>query len=312
MHGGSPRPDPITVRRHPWPLIVLLLMGVLWGLQFAVLKLAVERGRAELNVLMMALVLISVVYALLVALRGRGFRLTRSRLEFFVIIGVLGYLLPMGATLYAAPYVAAGILTLLASLAPMVTFAVALLLRTEPVSKARIGAMLLGCVSVVLVLAPEAELPGHGALGWMALALIIPFCYGVESLYVAARWPKGLGVLDVGLGEALAASLLTLPFFLLFGEPFTFTAESRVADLAVGVFVLCGILEIVMYFWLVRTTGGVLVSFGTFIALFAGIGWGMIIFSETHGAAVWVAVLVLVAALVLVSVDTLRDARESG
>ena len=308
MHGGRPRPDPIAVRQRPWPLIVLLFMGVLWGLQFTVLKLAVERGRAELNVLMMALVLISVVYAFLVALRGRGFRLTRPRLEFFVVIGILGYLLPMGATLYAAPYVAAGILTLLASLAPVVTFAVALLLRTEPVSKARIGAMLLGCVSVVLVLAPEAELPGHGALGWMALALIIPFCYGVESLYVAARWPEGLGVLEVGLGEALAASLLTLPFFLLFGEPFTFGAESLVADLAVGVFVLCGVLEIVMYFWLVRTTGGVLVSFGTFVALFAGIVWGMIIFSETHGAPVWVAVLVLVAALALVSVDTLRGA----
>ena len=312
MHGGTQRPDPTTMRRRLWPLMVLFLMGVLWGLQFTVLKLAVERGRAEMNVLMMALVLISVVYVVLVALRGRRFRLTPSRLWFFVVIGTLGYLLPMGATLYAAPYVAAGVLTLFASLAPMVTFAVALLLRTEPVSKARIGAMLLGCVAVVLVLAPEAGLLGHGAFGWMALALIIPFCYGVESIYVAARWPEGLGVLEVGLGEAMAAALLTLPFFLLFGEPFTFGAQSRVADLAVGVFVLCGILEVVMYFWLVRTTGGVLVSFGTFVSLFAGIGWGLLTFSETHGAPVWIAVLVLVAALALVSVDTLRDARESG
>ena len=294
--------------RRLGPLFVLFLMGAIWGLQFAVLKLAVERGRAELNVLMMALMLIAVVYVLLVAWRGRSFRLTRSRLAFFAIIGILGYILPMGATLYAAPYVSAGVLTLLASLAPMVTFAVALLLRTEPVSKIRIGAMLLGCVSAVLVLAPEAELPGYGALGWMALALIIPFCYGVESVYVAARWPEGLGVLEVGMGEALAAALLTLPFFLLFGEPFTFGVESRVADLAVLVFVLCGVVEILLYFWLVRTTGGVLVSFGTFIALFAGIAWGMIIFSETHGASVWLAVLILVAALALVCVDTLRGA----
>ena len=68
-----------------------------------------------------------------------------------------------------------------------------------------------------------------------------------------------------------------------------------------------------MYFWLIRTTGGVLVSFGTFVSLFAGIGWGMAIFSESHGPAVWVAVLVLVGALALVCLDTARSARgEAG
>ena len=297
--------------RRLWPLLVLLLMGITWGLQFAVLKLAVERGRAELNVLMMALILISVVYAVLVALRGRAFRPTREQAVFFVNIGLMGYIAPMGATLYAAPYVPAGIITLLASLAPMVTFAVALGLRTEAVSKARIGAMLLGCASVVLVLAPQTELPGHGALAWMALVLVVPLCYGVESIYVAARWPEGLGVLEVGLGEAAAAALLTVPLFLLFGEPASFGFEASVADLAILVFVLCGVFEVLMYFWLVRVTGGVLVSFGTFISLFAGLVWGMIIFSEAHDASVWLAVLVLVAALALVCIDALRGTREA-
>ena len=230
------------------PLIVLLLMGTLWGLQFAMLKLAVESGRPELNVLLMALVLISVVYAILVALRGRAIRFTRENLVFFVIIAILGYILPMGATLYAAPYVPAGIITLFASLSPIATFAVAIGLRTEPVSRIRIGAMLLGCVSALLVLGPEAELPGYGAIGWMLLVLIVPLTYGVESIYVAARWPKGMGVLELGLGEAIVAAILTLPFFFLFGEPASFGIGFSVADLAIVVFVLCGIFEILMYF----------------------------------------------------------------
>ena len=295
--------------RRWWPLIVLLLMGMTWGLQFAMLKLAVERGRSELNVLLMALVLLSIVYAILVGLRGRAFRPTREHLVFFGIIAVLGYILPMGATLYAAPYMPAGIITLLASLSPIATFAVAIGLRTEPVSRIRIWAMLLGCVSALLVLAPQAELPGYGSLGWMLLVLVIPVCYGVESIYVAARWPKGLGVLELGLGEALVAAVLTVPLFILFGEPAEFGLGASVADFAILVFVLCGVFEVLMYFWLIRTTGGVLVSFGTFVSLFAGIGWGMIIFSESHGLAVWVAVLVLVAALALVCLDTARSAR---
>ena len=134
-------------------------MGMTWGLQFAMLKLAVERGRSELNVLLMALVLLSIVYAVLVVLRGRMFRPTVEHLVFFVIIAILGYILPMGATLYAAPYMPAGIITLLASLSPIATFAVAIGLRTESVSRIRIWAMLLGCVSALLVLGPQAELP---------------------------------------------------------------------------------------------------------------------------------------------------------
>ena len=298
--------------RRWWPLIVLLLMGMTWGLQFAMLKLAVERGRAELNVLLMALVLISVVYAILVAVRGRAFRPTREHLVFFVIIAILGYILPMGATLYAAPYMPAGIITLFASLSPIATFAVAIGLRTEPVSRIRIGAMLLGCVSALLVLGPQAELPGYGALGWMLLVLIIPVCYGVESIYVAARWPKGLGVLELGLGEALVAAVLALPLFFLFGEPAAFGLGFSVADLAILTFVLCGVFEVLMYFWLIRVTGGVLVSFGTFVSLFAGIAWGMVIFSERHGPSVWLAVLVLGGALALVCRDTAKSTRHEA
>ena len=298
--------------RRQWPLFVLLLLGITWGLQFSLLKLAVERGHVELNVVMMTLILVSIAYAIMVGLRRGAFRITRERLEFFVIIAIIGYILPMAATLYAAPHVPAGIISMLASLAPMVTFAVALLLRTEPVSRARIGAMLLGCGSVVLVLAPQAELPGYGAFGWMLLVLVVPLCYGVESIYVAARWPDGLNVMQVGLGEAVVAAILSAPLFLLFGEPASFTIEGSVADLAVGLYVLCEIAEVFMYFYLVRVTGGVLVSFGTFISLFAGIGWGIAIFSEAHAAAVWVAVLILVAALAMVCLDTVKSARPAG
>ena len=298
--------------RNWLPLLVLLLMGMTWGLQFAMLKLAVERGHSELNVLLMALLLLSIVYAILVGLRGRVFRPTREHLVFFVIIAILGYILPMGATLYAAPYLPAGIITLFASLSPIATFVVAIGLRTEPVSRIRILAMLLGCVSALLVLAPQADLPGRGALGWMLLVLIVPVCYGVESIYVAARWPKGLGVLELGLGEVLVAAILTLPLFFLFGEPQSFGIGVSIADLAILVFVLCGVFEVLMYFWLIRVTGGVLVSFGTFVSLFAGIGWGMVIFSESHGPAVWVAVLILVAALALVCLDTVRSAPRAG
>jgi drug/metabolite transporter (DMT)-like permease len=292
-----------------WPFLLLLILGLIWGLQFAMLKLAVESGFAELHVLTLALVLLSVIYAGILVVRRALFSLNRERLIFFTIVATIGYIVPMGATLYAAPYVPAGVLVLIASMAPMFTFAIAIGLCTEHVSKLKIGAMILGTVSATLVLAPEAELPNHGALVWMLLAMLIPFCYGIESVYVAAKWPAGLDVAQVGFGEAFGAAVLMIPLLFIFGEPSSFSITWSLAELAIVVFVLGGVFDVLIYFYLVKTTGGVLVSFGTFIALFAGIGWGVIIFSETHGTNVWWAVAILVVALSLVCLDGARGSR---
>lgn len=297
--------------RSIWLLLLLVIMGTIWGLQFTMLKLAVESGYNQFNVLLLALLLISIIYGALITIKGQFFRFNYERLKFFFVVAVIGYIVPMGATLVAAPHVPAGILTLIASLSPLFTFAAALALRTEPVSKTRIWAMWLGCASITLVLLPQTRLPGYGALPWLITALLIPLCYGVESIYVAARWPRGLSVMQVGFGEALSAAILVTPFLFILGEAKSLSLQGSIAELAILVFVLCGVLEVFIYFHLVRTTGGVLVSFGTFIALFAGIGWGMLIFSESHGAIVWLAVSVLVGALALVTADVKQSLKST-
>ena len=50
-------------------------------------------------------------------------------------------------------------------------------------------------------------------------------------------------------------------------------------------------------------------SFATFVSLLAGIGWGILLFAETHAAWLWLAVAVLVGALVMVSLDAMRGQR---
>ena len=200
-------------------------------------------------------------------------------------------------------------LALLISLAPLFTFGAATLFRTEKISGLRIAAMLTGCVATALVLMPETALPELGLLPWMLLALIIPFCYGIESVYIDAHWPAELDVIQVGFGEALVATLLLIPLMLIRGEPLAIDWQWSPGSYAMLVFAASGILEVVMYFYLIKTTGAVLVSFATFVSLFAGIGWGMLLFAETHDYWVWLAATVLVAALAMVSADALRTRR---
>lgn len=296
-------PVTLDLARRSAHLGLLLLMGTMWGLQFAMLKLAATSGHAEIEILLLTLLALSLIFGTLLWLRGGGFRLTRARLEFLLVTGLLGYVLPLTAALYAAAHIPAGVLALLASLTPVVAVGLALVLRTERVSPPRILAVALGALAVVLVFWPQLELPQRGAAAGMLLALVVPLCYGGESIYVAARWPRGLGTLQLVTGEAVVAALLLLPVFALAGGRVTIALSWSPAATAITVFVLAGVVETFSYFYLISRTGGVLVSFGSFVSLFAGIAWGVFLFDETHAPPMWVAAVALLGALALLALE---------
>ena len=277
----------------------LLVMGGCWGLQFALLKLAAGGGYSELAVLSVAMALLSVVFVAFLVVRRELFRLNRERFVFLFVAGILGYVAPLWAVLYAASHLPAGILTLLGTLTPVATVGFALALRTEPVSARRILAVVFGAAAVCLVLWPELELPGFGKLQWLLIALIMPLCYAIESIFISKFWPAGLNPLQAVTGETLMALVLVLPIFAASGGALPTLPVWGTAELAIGLFVAAGVVESILYFYLIQRTGGVFVSFGSFVSLFAGIGWGIVLFSESHGALVWLSVGLLCLSLFL-------------
>ena len=283
-------------------VFLVIVQGTAWGAQFAMLKLAAEGGYDQITVLFIALFLLSFCYFLIILMRRSLFRVTLEIGTFLVITALLGYVVPLAATLHAAPHLPAGIITLIVCLTPMVSIAAAMLLRTERVSPVRLAAVVLGMAAAVLVLAQQLVLPGLGVLEWMLLVGLVPLCYGIESVYVAARWPSGLDVWQVGFGEAAVAALLVVPLVVVFGEPIPAMAWTS-AETGIVFFVLVGLIEVVLYFWLIQKTGGVLVNFCVFTALFAGFAWGMVIFGEDHGAVVWGAAGVLLMAMGLLGYE---------
>ena len=290
-------------------LVLIVVMGVAWGAEFSMLKLALQGGHDEITVLTISLGLIGLAYLAVLVARGKLFRLTWDIVVFLVLTALMGYLIPLLAVLYAAPYLPVGIISLIASLSPVVTVSTALLLRTERVSPRRVAAIALGTAAAVLVLAPEIDLPGYGALPWMLLVGLVPLSYGVESIYVAARWPRGLDAWQVSFGETLAAFLLVLPVCLIFGDGTGTGLSWTIAETGIVLFVAASLINIVLYFYIIQNTGGVLVSFGSFVSLFAGIAWGMVLFAESHGVLVWIAVAVLILALVMVAMESAGKGR---
>lgn len=281
---------------------LLILMGMMWGLQFAMLKLTSQGGYSEISVVMIALVLLSVAFLAISHVRGEHIRSLRGVVPFLLITSVLGYVIPLFAALTAAGEISTGLLSLTGCTSPVVAVIIALLLRTERVSPRRVAAVVLGLASVAVILVPQVDAPGFGMAPWIFLALIVPVSYGIESIYIARHWPAGMTAMQAVTGETITAAVLVFPIFAVFsGGTLPLSSGWTLAETAIVVFVAAGVVESLIYFYLIRHTGGVFVNFGTFVSLFAGIGWGIVLFGESHSALVWGAVLLLVGSLYLVS-----------
>ena len=154
-------------------ILAVIVQGTAWGAQFVMLKLAAEGGYDELTVLFIAMFLLSGCYLVIILVRRAPFRLTAKSVEFFAVTGFLGYALPLAATLHAAPHLPAGVITLIVCFTPMISIVVAILARTERVSRTRLVAVALGMAAAVMVLGPELSPSRDGSPGMDA-----------------ARWPR--------------------------------------------------------------------------------------------------------------------------
>ena len=275
------------------------------------LKLAAANGFGESEILSVSLLVIAVVFVCLVMVRGKAFRPRPGHVLYFMIGSFLGYILPLGLAIYISQNLSAGLLAFMGSLSPILTIGFATLFRTEKISKTRVLAMALGTGAALVIFWPELTAAQSDLLPWLALALIIPAAYALDAIYIGAFWPPELESLQVVAGEATTATLMMLPFYLLFGDSAGLAHSWSPGHWGVAVFTLCGIVEVMLFFYLVRHAGAVLVSFGSLIALLAGIGWGIVIFSEAHGAELWIAVGLLAAALTAVGFDKKRGS-ENG
>ena len=302
--GTEPGPAPVGRTAASFvPLALLFIMGVTWGLQFTMLKIAADDGFNETGIIALSLVALAPIYAGILAWQGSFFRPTLRHVAFFFVAGGLGYVVPLGAAVHAAPHLPASLVVLVVSLTPVITITAALALRTERVSLLRILAVALGMVATVIVLGADLELPAGTDTFWILIVFIAPLAYGFDGIFIGAFWPKELNALQVVLGETIVAALTMLPFYLLSGEYIDFTGDWRPGHTGLALFVLVSVVEVYIFFYLIRTEGAVLTSFGSFISLFAGVFWGMLIFSERPNQAFWIAVLVLGAALLCVALS---------
>jgi drug/metabolite transporter (DMT)-like permease len=221
-------------------------------------------------------------------------------LRIYLIIGVLGTVIPNSASYEAIRHLPAGLISILLSMVPIFAFPVALMLGNEKFRARRLAGLMVGLTGVLVIVLPEASLPERAMVAFIPLALVAPFLYAIEG-NVVARWgTAGLDPVQVLAGGSLVGAVIALPLALATGEFIDPRAPWGAADLALVTGSMLHALAYAGYVWLVGRAGAVFAVQVSYLVTGFGVTWSMLFLGESYSGWIWAALALMFAGLFLV------------
>jgi drug/metabolite transporter (DMT)-like permease len=281
-------------------IAVLVVMGAGWGLGMPLTKIAVSEGYRHIGLIFWQLVIQAAMLGAIVALRGRGLPLGWQALRWYLVIALLGTLLPNAASYQAAVFLPAGVVAVLISMVPIFAFPIALAMGNEGFGWLRLGGLACGLAGVLLLAGPEASLPERAMVWFIPLALIAPALYALEGNVVAKWGTGGADPIQLLCGAALVGLPLAGGMALATGHwidprpPWGAPDAALVANSAIHAVVYTA------YVWVVARAGAVFAAQVSYLVTGFGVLWSMALLAERYSGWVWLALALMFAGLFLV------------
>jgi drug/metabolite transporter (DMT)-like permease len=295
--------------RRPLFLAVLVGCGLAWGSTQSLGKIAVSTGHGPFGLILWQFAVSSALMVAATALRRRPVVLTQPALVFGMVIALVGTLLPSTTFYLSVERLPAGIMSILISAVPLFAFPMALALRQDRLSVGRVLGLLSGMAGVGLLVGPEAALPEPWMAAWIPVALLGPLLYAMEANFVARNGMAGMDPIQAMALASLIGTGLALPLALGSGQWIDpFAAWGR-AEWAFLLSATVNIATYAAYVWLAANAGAVFASQMSYIVTASGLIWASALLGETFSSIVWLALLLMLAGLFLVSPRGTGNAR---
>ena len=280
--------------------LVLLATGMAWGSTQMLGKIAVSSGHQPFGLIFWQLVICTLLLGGITLIQRRPVPLNRQTLQFALIVALIGTIIPNSTFYYAVAHLPAGIMSIIISTVPLVSFPLALALGMDRFSAARLTGLLLGLAGVALIALPNSSLPEAGMAAFIPIALIGPLFYAMESNYVARCGTAGMGAVQAMFLASAVGVILSLPLALTSGHWVNPVAGFAAPEAALVASSLIHALAYSAYVWLAARAGAVFAAQTGYIVTGTGVVWAMLLLGETYSGWVWAALALLLAGLTLV------------
>jgi drug/metabolite transporter (DMT)-like permease len=290
----------------------LVAIGLTWGLSIPLTKIAVSTGHQPLGLIFWQLMVATIVLSGVSLRRRAKLALDRRALAYFLVIGLIGTILPNSFSYLAAAQLPAGVMAIVIASVPMFTLVIANTLRIEGFSVVRTSGVLLGAAAVMILILPETSLPEPGKAVFILVALVAPFCYGVEGNYIASRAPRGIDPVTTLLGASILGMVIAGPMALATGTWVDLLEPWGGPEWALLFSSLCHVAAYTGYIWLVGVAGPVFSSLVAYVTTLSGVFLSALILSESYSGWVWAALILMIGGLALVQSREVRRVAPVG
>ena len=279
---------------------ILLLLGIGWGSTQSLGKLAVSSGHQHFGLIFWQLVIGAVLLGAVNGLRRRSFAITAAGLRFAVVIALIGTLIPNSTFYMSVAHLPGGVMSILISTIPLLSFPLALLLGMDRFSARRLLGLCFGLVGVALIALPQSSLPSPEMVAWLPVAMIGPLFYALEGNIVAKWGTAGLDAVQAMFWASLVGAVMALPLTLLSGHWINPLPPYGVPELALIASSCVHALVYAAYVWLAARAGAVFAAQTAYFVTGSGVLWAMLLLGERFSGWVWAALAVMLVGLFLV------------
>jgi len=281
--------------------VLLLVMGVMWGLTFSLAKIAADGGGHPLGINYWESLIGAVFLIVLIVASGNKLPLRRENIVLYLACGMLGSVIPGTLYFYAIAHVSPGVLSITVATVPLLTFVAAVFFGIEKIQVGRVLGVVFGVLSIILLVGPESSLPDRSAVPWVLAALVAAFCYAGENMVVAIQAPSGANALTVTCGIFIAASLIMTPAVFATDTFVPLIWPWGPVEWAIVGMAITSVIAYCLFIYLIVHAGPVFASQTAYVVTISGVFWGVIIFDEQHSAWIWASLVVMMVALTLVT-----------
>ncbi len=282
-------------------LAILMAMGAAWGITQPLSKIAVSEGYRDIGIIFWQFAIGVGLLGTLLLIRRKPLPMRPLHLRFYLLIALIGTILPNWASYTAAVHLPSGILSIVIATVPMMSLPIAVGLGMDRFTAARIAGLTLGLIAIVLIAAPDSSLPEAGMAIWLPIALIAPFLYACEGNIVGKWGTYGLDAMQVLCGASLIGVAISLPLALLTGEWINPLGPWGAPDWAILGSSIAHVSAYVAYVWLVGAAGAVFTAQVGYLVTGFGILWAKLILGESYSPWVWAALALMMVGLFLVT-----------
>ncbi|WP_299045621.1 DMT family transporter [uncultured Tateyamaria sp.] len=279
---------------------VLILLGAGWGLTMPLTKIAVSTGYQHFGLLFWQMAIGAAVMTVLGLVRGARLPWGRDHMRVYLVIALIGSVLPNSASYQAAVHLPSGIMSILLSMIPIWAFPIALLLALDRFEWRRFAGLLVGLTAVLLIVLPNANMTGAIPIFWIFVGLISGLFYAFEGNYVARWGTAGLDAVQVLWGASVVGAVIALPLALFSGQWIDPRPAYGAADIALILSSVTHVLVYAGYVWLVGRAGPVFAVQVSFLVTLFGVFWAKLILEEAYAPTVWAALALMLVGMFLV------------